>query len=291
MGKEFLVFVVVPFMVCFFSMPLIIAYSSWRDLLYYPTGDRWHREPTPFIGGVGIFFALLPFVVLYRNVAAVPFYFLFVAGLYDDIYIWTGAGKKFICQIIIAIMVVRYGYTFNWFGNNIADGIVTVIWIVGMCNAFNLIDNMDGFAGSIGTMSAVFFAITYPHTSTIMVPVIAVLAAFFAWNFPPAKIFMGDCGSLLIGFLFSIVTIEASRLYNGFSIYPFILLFFPLMDTFYVMVKRTLKRKPFWIGGKDHLSHWFAGSYRYAGAERSLVFWTYVHIIVCIIGFALAKGV
>jgi UDP-GlcNAc:undecaprenyl-phosphate GlcNAc-1-phosphate transferase len=192
---------------------------------------------------------------------------IFILGLVDDIF-EIKPHQKLLGQIIIASFLVIFGFQIQWFTSKTANLIVSIFWIVGITNAFNLLDNMDGLAAGIAFFSGIFlFLASYGNTS---LPALICLSAylgavlgFLVYNFYPASIFMGDSGSLFLGFVLAGLATKASGLMSDFHsgqlallvIVPVLILFIPIMDTTFVSIMRRLFGRPISRGGRDHSSH------------------------------------
>jgi len=188
--------------------------------------------------------------------------FLFFLGLFDD-FRNVKPYTKLIGQIMAASLVVFLGFRLHWFHSLTLDTMATLFWIVGITNAFNLIDNMDGLCAGVGIVAALSMAVLY-RTSFVEACLMAVVLAgamggFLIYNFNPAKIFMGDCGSLVIGFSISVLALYYSENQSASPLsqigVPVLLLLVPILDTTLVTVIRLLSGRRASTGGRDHTSH------------------------------------
>jgi UDP-GlcNAc:undecaprenyl-phosphate GlcNAc-1-phosphate transferase len=183
-------------------------------------------------------------------------------GLYDD-FRNVKPHKKLIGQIMVASIVVFFGFRLNWFSSRMLDIMGTLFWIVGMTNAFNLIDNMDGLCAGIGCIASITLALLYYSTAPDAAVIASILAGasagFLIYNFSPAKIFMGDCGSLVLGFTLSVLALYYSERAAGPALtsiaVPILILIVPILDTTVVTLMRTLSGRKAFTGGRDHTSH------------------------------------
>lgn len=259
-----------------------------------PKSDRWHKKPTAMLGGVAIaaatFIGYLAFVP--KNTQSLVVVgasaWLFVVGLIDDVFNIKPYQKLF-GQLIGATVVVGFGLTLPLTGNQLVDIWVTVFWIIGITNAINLLDNMDGLAAGIAAIAAASLAFgmfgSSPAGEIILVTVfIGALIGFLFFNFNPASIFMGDCGSMFVGFLLSTSVLlgqSGGRSRGVFSILavPVLILFVPIFDTTFVTVLRKLWGRKASQGGRDHTSHRLVAL---GLSERSAVMMLY--------GFAIVAG-
>lgn len=257
-----------------------------------PKSDRWHKRPTAMLGGVAIFLATLIGYLLFvpKSPESIVIIgagsWLFVVGLIDDLYNIKPYQKLF-GQLIGAIVVVGFGLTLPLTGNGLIDIWITVFWIVGITNAVNLLDNMDGLAVGIAAIAAsslAFGMIGNGQTSDVILVTVFIgaLAGFLIFNFNPASIFMGDCGSMFIGFLLSasvLLSQSGGRSRGIFSILavPVLILFVPIFDTTFVTVLRKMWGRKASQGGRDHTSHRLVAL---GLSERSAVLMLYIFAIV-----------
>jgi len=272
------------FAICLGLTPAVRYAAIKKGWLAYPVKDRWHTKPTALLGGIAIylgmavpllfiadFSTILPHLIRTSEPFPLPsadaaiwvgMTLLFVLGLLDD-FLHIKPHTKLVGQILVASLVTFLGFRLHWFFSLTADTIVTIFWIVGITNAFNLIDNMDGLCAGIGMIAALHLAILFmgmnneiPARTAMMLA--AVLAAFLLYNFNPASIFMGDCGSLIIGFALSMLTLcyaeSGSATLSSYSV-PIMILTVPILDTTLVTLIRLLSGRKASVGGKDHTSH------------------------------------
>lgn len=240
---------------------------------------RVHKKPIPRLGGLAIYYGFLISVLFFSNMdkqlAGIIGGSLLIVGvgIIDDVMALK-ASIKFVIQILAAIIVALCDVRINAIsmpevivpGGILSLGVmsfpVTVLWIVGVTNAVNLIDGLDGLAvgvSSIATFSLFFIAILAGE------PVVAILAAalagsclgFLPYNFNPAKIFMGDTGSTFLGYMLSIICIQG--LFKGYVIIsfivPFLILGLPIFDTAYAIFRRIKNKQPIMSPDRGHLHH------------------------------------
>jgi len=235
-----------------------------------PKADRWHKKPTAMLGGGAIFlsFSLIYLVAIPHTrqhwVVYAGSAFLFLLGLADDI-LHIKPYQKLIGQLMGASSVIFFGLTLPWTGSPLLNMGITAIWIVGITNALNLLDNMDGLAAGIGGIAAIFLAVNFhmngqPLEATMIGVFAATLLGFLVYNSNPASIFMGDCGSMFIGFLLASATLLSStgiqsRSFLPVLAVPVLILFIPIFDTTFVTLLRKLSGRAASQGGRDHTSH------------------------------------
>jgi UDP-GlcNAc:undecaprenyl-phosphate GlcNAc-1-phosphate transferase len=244
-----------------------------------PREDRWHQSTTPMLGGIGIFVGILAGCGIALATDASPASrellailggcaILFVAGLLDDLYS-LGPIPKLAAQLAAAGLVIANGLTISGLiSNDFIAGAVALIWLVGMTNAFNLLDNMDGLAATLAGIAALFFAIdavTVHHNDAVLALSLAIAGAcagFLPFNLRPkrsAAVFMGDSGSQVLGFALAALGLTASWKVAGTTVatllLPVLVLAVPILDTTLVTVVRLLDGRPVYQGGRDHTSH------------------------------------
>jgi len=236
----------------------------------HPTQDRWHRETIPLFGGIALW-AGWSVTVLALGLLRVPFVpvlfggatFLFVVGIVDDVRP-LGPQTKFIIQVLVASGMVAMGLQLHLTKAPVVDLLFTLFWIVAVTNAFNLLDNMDGLAAGIATIAAtfrlVFFLVDGNLEGALLCAALAGVAlGFLCYNFSPASIFMGDAGSLFLGFTVSGLSLIGGYPYSRstFSVLllPALILLVPLFDTSLVTVARIIAGRRVSQGGRDHTSH------------------------------------
>ena len=249
---------------------LVRRFARKYDFVARPKNDRWHKKPTAMLGGAAIFLTTL---VMYA--AFVPkttesliilagSALLFAIGLLDDI-LNIKPYQKLVGQLFGAVIVVGLGLKLPLTGYELVDIWITVFWLIGITNAINLLDNMDGLAAGIaaigGLSLALGFAANGQGAEVMLVSVfIGALVGFLIFNFNPASIFMGDCGSMFVGFLLASSVLlgqTGGRSRGIFSILavPVMILFVPIFDTTFVTVLRKMWGRKASQGGRDHTSH------------------------------------
>ena len=264
--------------------PLVRRVALRRGWVAQPSSDRWHKKPTALMGGIAIFGSMAAGLVIVADFGSVfraLFYagevrelpsvaavillgvsFLFALGLFDD-FRSLKPHSKLIGQILAASLVVFLGFRLNWFTSLTADTMITLLWIVGISNAFNLIDNMDGLCAGVGLVACLALAVLFQplmqEPFLIALVLAGAMGGFLIYNFNPARIFMGDCGSLAIGFSVSVLALcyaaaPAPTPLARFAV-PVLLLLVPILDTTMVTVIRLLSGRKASTGGRDHTSH------------------------------------
>lgn len=275
----------VSFIITFLAIPIILQVADKKNLYDIPDERKHHTNPVASLGGVGIFAGFLLASLLsiqgflnpefqYYFAAALVIFFL---GLKDDLMVLS-ATKKFIGQIIAASILIHLGgiridSMHGLFGiEDVSEGFglaLTYLTIIVVTNSFNLIDGVDGLAASLGILSMIvfgiyFFIIGYQAYSLLSFSMAGSLVAFMIFNHQPAKIFMGDSGSLMIGLINSILVLKfinvadsplvsvpvTSAVAVGFAI-----LIVPLLDTLRVFSIRILKGNSPFTPDRNHVHH------------------------------------
>jgi UDP-GlcNAc:undecaprenyl-phosphate GlcNAc-1-phosphate transferase len=235
-----------------------------------PNARKIHSNPVPLLGGAAIYLAFIVALLVFgdrRYVSEVVGIFVGASlvsfmGVVDDRW-GLGSYVKLGGQLLAAGILIASGVQVNLFGTWL-DVAITVIWVVGITNAMNLLDNMDGLSGGIASIAAVFFTLLAALSDQYLVGALAAALAgacvgFLIYNWNPAHIFMGDTGSLFIGFLLSAVAIKLRFPSNSNTItwmIPVLVLCVPIFDTTLVFISRLRRGKnPLTTPGKDHISH------------------------------------
>ena len=278
-------------------MPVVRWYGIRVGKVAIPRSDRWNKNPTPTLGGVGMFISFTLAILALWLIGAdhnmfqqrwsifIGVVIMFAVGLYDD-FRPINPPTKLIFQILSATLVIFFGgNTINFFRWPIANIILTFFWLVGLTNAFNLLDNMDGLAGGVSFIAAIFLSIFFWRTGYQDLLVISMTLAgsilgFLVFNFPPAKIFMGDSGSMLLGFSLAALAIarrtQASNVLAIVGV-PILVFLLPIIDTSLVTITRILRGQSPATGGRDHTSHRLVA---FGLSERQAVLILYLITIV-----------
>ena len=250
--------------------PLVRALARRYGIIAKPKTDRWHKKPTAMLGGVAIWLSVVLTIAFlipattYSLVLLQASSFLFLVGLVDDL-IHIKPYQKLIGQILGSAFVVYYGLTLPWTPFVMVNMALAIFWLIGITNAINLLDNMDGLASGIAIIAATFLAISFINTGqyaeALMTATFAVaLLGFLVYNSNPASIFMGDCGSMFVGFFLAssaLVNVSGGRSRSLLPVLavPILVLFIPIFDTTFVTVLRKLSGRAASQGGRDHTSH------------------------------------
>jgi len=274
------------FLITFFAIPIVIQVAKDKKLFDEPDERKVHKTVIPTLGGLGIFagFIIATLMGVPSGITSELQYFaaattvIFFLGLKDDILVLS-ASKKFIGQLVAAGIVIKFGgvQLNNMHGflgiyeiPRIASIVLTIFTIIVITNSFNLIDGVDGLAGSLGVLTTLVFGIYFFFAGQLTYAVMALaltgsIIAFLIYNFSPAKIFMGDTGSLLLGLVNSILVIKFINIAgnvaaNKFALEAspaigFAILMIPLFDTLRVFALRILDRRSPFSPDRTHVHH------------------------------------
>lgn len=248
---------------------LVRRFARQYGIVSLPRQDRWHQKPTALLGGIAIYAAFvtgwLAWAPSDENVlpVLVAGTVMFVIGLIDDLnplkpYI------RLVAQLMLAAVVVYNGLKLPWTQSAVVNDLLAIFWLVGITNAINLLDNMDGLAGGITLISCLFLSVTFiisGQWDEAMLPLLlgGAVAGFLVFNFNPASIFMGDCGSTFLGFILGGIALLSNygrtRNLTAVLFTPVLILMIPILDTCLVTVTRKLNGRSVAQGGRDHTSH------------------------------------
>ena len=253
------------------ATPLARRVALRTGMIDQPGGRKAHSSPIPMLGGIAIYGAFVLALILFAD----RFYvsqmisiiigatWVSLLGIWDD-RVHLSPAIKLIGQILGALILVVSGISVEIFQLPILNIALTLFWIVGITNAMNLLDNMDGLSGGIAAIAAAFFMLLAAENGQFLVGSLsaALLGAaigFLVYNFNPALIFMGDTGSLFIGLMLAAVGIKlrfpTHPLETTWFI-PILVLGMPIFDTTLVFISRIRRGvNPFTHGGTDHTSH------------------------------------
>jgi UDP-GlcNAc:undecaprenyl-phosphate GlcNAc-1-phosphate transferase len=240
---------------------------------------KTHRKPIPYLGGVAISVGVI--AISYAAIFSsgfsksnfslassvlLPGIFISAVGLIDD-FLKLSPWPRFLAQnlvgVVSSIILISTNTLGRPTGSLLFDVLLTLLWIVGLTNAINFFDNIDGGAsGTVAISSLALFFLAIQGGQVVIAALALVLSAatlgFLIWNRPPARIYMGDAGSLFLGLILASLTIRLEpnpiNQYATFAV-PFMLVAVPILDTSVVVVKRLVRGISPFQGGRDHLSH------------------------------------
>ncbi|UEX89750.1 glycosyltransferase family 4 protein [Staphylococcus ratti] len=254
--------------------PIVIAVSKKLDIVDRPNFRKIHTKPISMLGGSAI---LLSFFIgiwlgapIEREIKPLLLgaIVIYLVGLIDDLYDLKPI-LKLLGQIAAALIVVLYGVTIDFISIPIGPTIhfgwlsipITIFWIVAITNAINLIDGLDGLAAGVSTIALVtiaFIAILQGNIFIIMIcsVLIGSLLGFLVFNFHPAKIFLGDSGALLLGFIIGFLSLLGFKNITFISLFfPIVILAVPFIDTLFAMIRRVKRGQHIMQADKSHLHH------------------------------------
>jgi UDP-GlcNAc:undecaprenyl-phosphate GlcNAc-1-phosphate transferase len=251
------------------ATPPFAALARARGLVVAPREDRWHRQATPLLGGAAIFLGVIVALAATADlrqpvwvVVVAGAFMAFALGLLDD-FRHLAPATKLAGQALIGVVVVLGGVGEELIPFPPLRFLLTIFWIVALMNAINLMDNMDGLAAGIAAIAAIMLAAVSAQSGG-PAPLLALACAgaalgFLIHNFSPARVFMGDAGSLLLGYLLAMATLlhtaGAAANVAVALIGPIVVLGLPIFDTLLVMTSRWWSGLPVSRGGRDHTSH------------------------------------
>lgn len=264
---------------CSILTPLMIALAPKIGAIDVPEDDRrMHTKPIPRFGGFAIFISFLIAVTIYSDLNSSKIFGLILGssiivlmGIIDDVR-GLSAKTKLIVQIVAASILFYFGFRIEFFTNlfetnqivriGLLSFPITIFWIVGITNTINLIDGLDGLAVGISTIAAVtlaYVSFSFGRYETLLLCLILIGAnlGFLPYNFNPAKIFMGDAGSMFLGFILAAISIEGSlKSAAAITVFiPVIALGIPIFDTSFAIVRRIINKQPLMQADNGHLHH------------------------------------
>lgn len=276
---------IISFTITFLAIPVIIRVAAMKKIYDIPDERKIHQAAIPALGGVGIFAGFVFSVLLIANFSTdrnLQFYLaaavvIFYMGLKDDVIVISPV-KKFIGQVLAAFIIIYYsnlhienmqGFMGVYSMPASFSLVFTYLTAIVVINSFNLIDGVDGLAGSLGLCSLMVFGVYFGLTDHLPEAVMAfamsgALIAFLVFNFQPARIFMGDTGSLLIGLINAVLVVnfinvaaDTSHAYpiNASPAVGFGILMVPLLDTLRVFGIRILNRRSPFSPDRNHIHH------------------------------------
>lgn len=287
------------FLLSLILVPVVKKISFTFGILDHPGERKVHSAPKPLMGGLAIYLALMAVIwgnigglFLFKDHALVLKIFpslveqipkvvetlpslgvvlaggtlVMLIGMIDDIRGVDFSFKlKFIGQILASLILVLGGISIEFMSNPYINIPLTMLWVVGITNSFNLLDNMDGLSSGVAIIASIIFfivAVTQGQffTALILLALAGSILGFFWYNFPSSSIFMGDTGSLFIGFMLGSLTVTSSYVVSESSsllpvIMPVIILSVPIFDTLSVIYIRWREGRPIYRGDKNHFSH------------------------------------
>lgn len=287
----------ISFLIVLATVPFIRRLALRIGFMDVPTVRKIHINPIPLGGGVGVFIAFIVVAGIIGGVSGFAGYqpaigiivgisLIVLIGLYDD-YFEMDAQVKLLGQFIAAIVFLAFIKDVSPIMQMPAYPIFVVLWIVSLQNALNFLDNMDGLCGGLSMMIAAGFGILFvlkgmPLYAILSFSLAGAATGFLKYNLPPARIFLGDTGSLLFGYSLAclgIVHFNSSPTFAE-ALAPVLIMAYPLFDLTFVVITRLNEGRKVYIGGKDHSSHRLS----YLGfSKRATVFLIYIINLLLVI--------
>lgn len=265
----------VAFLISLLSMPIIIKFSTKFNIFDYQDARKIHSGNISRLGGVGIAISFFVCTAVYFLITDTSLFIeylpiisagliIFVFGFIDDV-VTLRAIVKLLIQIVATCLVIFSGNRFTQIGPwqipSALSYIFTFCWIIGVVNAFNLIDGLDGLCGSLAFTTTLTLGIIYTLSGNNISVICFILAAsilgFLCFNWPPAKLFMGDCGSQFLGFMLAtlpLIPADSVIEFNKFLIIASVAAF-PIFDTIAAIWRRIRDKRPIMSPDKSHLHH------------------------------------
>ena len=253
----------------FAAVPVAIAVARRADFYDRPRGYRKHGVPTPLLGGAAALIGVLAGAVAVGGtrgrllVLIVCAVVLWLVGTIDD-RMAVAPRWRLLAETMAAVALFAVGLGWSTNAGGIVDAVLTVVWIVGLVNAFNLMDNLDGACSTVGCVAAAGVGVlatihARPALAGLAFAVAGGCAVFLRWNLAsPARIFLGDGGSMTIGFIVAALTMATARDLRGGNADLFVgalIVGLPILDTALVSVSRKRRGVTLVTGGRDHLTH------------------------------------
>lgn len=275
-GYNVFIIILTTFLTSLILTHLMIKISKNMNIMDIPNERSVHKKPTPLLGGIAIFLSFLFGFILFGNQnplmisILIASFLILLLGIFDDIKP-IKARYKFIIHILVALIVVFYGglklthvdifglsLNFKWM-----SPYITILIIVGIINAVNLIDGLDGLCAGISsiyflTIGVIALILNKFNGLDIILSFIMLgsTLGFLVFNFPPAKIFMGDTGSTFLGLMISVIMLLGFKTVTLTSLLiPLVLLILPITDTLFAIIRRALNKKPIGQADKEHIHH------------------------------------
>lgn len=275
-GYNVFIIILTTFLTSLILTYLLIKISKNMNIMDIPNERSVHKKPTPLLGGIAIFLSFLFGFILFGNQnplmisILIASFLILLLGIFDDIKP-IKARYKFVIHILVALIVVFYGglklthvdifglsLNFKWM-----SPYITILIIVGIINAVNLIDGLDGLCAGISsiyflTIGVIALILNKFNGLDIILSFIMLGATlgFLVFNFPPAKIFMGDTGSTFLGLMISVIMLLGFKTVTLTSLLiPLVLLILPITDTLFAIIRRALNKKPIGQADKEHIHH------------------------------------
>ena len=274
--KDIIYMIIIPFLFVLAIIPFIKKVAIHVNALDIPNERKVHTKPIPRLGGLGIYMGFLLGYILFgtmsirMNAILIGSFIIIITGIVDDINP-IPAKIKFFFQLLAAIVVAFYGEillkNLSVFGFYIEFGnlsyIITVLFIVGIINCINLIDGLDGLAAGLSSIYfmtigivIIFWKHSFELDTMLTFIMLGSTLGFLCHNFNPAKIFMGDSGSMFLGYIIAVIALLGFKNVTLTTLLaPIALLAIPIMDTAFAIIRRVINKKKIDEPDKEHLHH------------------------------------
>lgn len=285
------------------ATPIAIRMALGTGFLDHPVDYKRHARPTPYLGGGALVVALVPVALLLGGTGSTVGWILagtvlmWIVGTIDD-RIPLGPLTRLALEAGVGAGIWAVGLGWSAFNSDVASLALTIIWVVGVVNAFNLMDNLDGAAATVGGISAGGVAVAAliegsPALAAVALALSGACAAFLVYNLQqPARIFLGDGGSMTIGFLLAALVMAVSRDVNGLGAAAVVaaapLVGLVILDTTLVVVSRTRRGVKVMSGGRDHITHRLLGVL--GSPRRVALALAGLQVALCGLGLVLLQG-
>jgi UDP-GlcNAc:undecaprenyl-phosphate GlcNAc-1-phosphate transferase len=279
-NQEYFLLFVTSYLLVGALTPLMRKIAIAKDVVDMPNAvHKSHKQAVPYLGGVAIIIGVITIsysTSLISNFTSTTFWLatsvlgpallLGLIGLWDDLKNLKPL-PRFIVQTVVglftAAVLILGNNVGNPTGSQIFDSIITVIWVVGICNSINFFDNLDGGAAGTVAITSIALAILALNGDQYLIAALSTVTAgatlgFLVWNKSPAKIYMGDAGALFLGVLLATLTVRFepnAQTQVGSYLIPILLLAIPILDTTVAVLSRVRRHLSPFQGGQDHLSH------------------------------------
>lgn len=310
MNSHILVAFILAFILTFVTTPFVKNLAFRIGAVDVPRDSRrMHKKPTARLGGLAIYLGFIVSAIIFSDKTPefigviIGCTLIVVLGIFDDIYA-LGAKFKLLVQIVAALIPVllglrvefikvpeflsSYGYlSLGWLSIP-----VTVIWIVGITNAINLLDGLDGLACGVSSISAltllvIAIIVGEPEVVFATSALAGACFGFLPYNFNPAKLFMGDTGALMLGFMLSCISVQG--LFKGYAVIsiavPFLILALPIFDTASAIIRRMKKGQPIMSPDRNHLHHRLVDAGLSQKKAVTLIY--FISIVLCMVAIIL----
>jgi UDP-GlcNAc:undecaprenyl-phosphate GlcNAc-1-phosphate transferase len=267
----FLIFII-SFLIVFGITPKVIQFAHRVGFLDYPSPGKLHQRPTPLLGGAAVYLGFVFSLSLGVFLSGISWggnlvgiflgsFVLLLLGLWDDKK-KLSPSHKFFGQILASLLFIIFSQRVILITHSFLDAFILLLWIVGLINALNFLDNMDGLCGGITFIHCMAFFVLGVLNQQMLVILISLslagaMLAFLRYNFHPAKIFLGDAGSMLNGFLLACMGVLFAQMNSSppALLVPILILSYPIFDITFVTFTRLREGRKFYQGGKDHSTH------------------------------------